>query len=127
MGGTGSGESAEMAESEADDSDLVRAAARGDGRAFHELVDRHGPRLYRLAVGLVGNASDAEDVLQEAFTGAFRGLRRFEGRSSVKTWLSRILVTQAALWRRRKRSRQTVVSLTSLEAANPGSSPDVVA
>jgi RNA polymerase sigma-70 factor, ECF subfamily len=92
----------------------VRSAAKGDGRAFHELVDRHAPRLYRMAVSLCGNAADAEDVLQEAFTGAYRGLGRFEARSSVKTWLSRILVTQAALWRRRGRGRREVLSLTSL-------------
>jgi RNA polymerase sigma-70 factor (ECF subfamily) len=67
-----------------------------------------------MAVSLCGNGADAEDVLQEAFTGAYRGLGRFEARSSVKTWLSRILVTQAALWRRRRRSRRDVLPLTSL-------------
>jgi RNA polymerase sigma-70 factor (ECF subfamily) len=102
---------------QADDLELVRSAARGNGRAFHELVDRHAPRLYRMAVALCGNAADAEDVLQEAFTGAYRGLGRFEARSSVKTWLSRILVTQAALWRRRRGSRRDVLPLTSLGGA----------
>ena len=84
---------------------LVQRAARGDGKAFHALVDAHSQRLYRLAVSLVGNATDAEDVLQEAFAGAFRGLGRFEGRSSVKTWLTRILVMQAAKWRRDRQRR----------------------
>src|SRR5436853_6827747 len=85
----------------ADDLALTREAARGDGRAFHALVDRHGPRLLRLARALCGTAADAEDVLQETFLGAFKNLPRFEGRSSVRTWLSRILVTQVALQRRR--------------------------
>jgi RNA polymerase sigma-70 factor, ECF subfamily len=86
-----------------DDADLARRAAAGDGRAFHQLVDRHGQRMYRMAVSLVGSPSDAEDVLQEAFAGAFRNLRTFEGRSSFKTWITRILITQAAKWRRDRR------------------------
>ena len=79
-------------------------AARGDAGAFHELVDRHADRLFRLAVSLVGNSADAEDVLQETLIGAFRALSGFEGRASVKTWLTRILVNQAAHFRRRKRA-----------------------
>jgi RNA polymerase sigma-70 factor (ECF subfamily) len=92
-----------------DDLDLLRRASGGDGKAFHVLVDRHVQRLYRLATSLVGNASDAEDVLQEALAGAYRGLGRFEGRSSVKTWLTRILVTQAAKWRRDRRRMGEVI------------------
>jgi len=84
---------------------LAAKAAKGDRAAFHELVDRHAQRLYRLAVSLVGGAADAEDVLQETFAGAFRNLRTFEARSSVKTWLSRILVIQAAKWRRERTRR----------------------
>ena len=128
----GRGDPTEMPGSGAEDLELLRSAAGGEGRAFHELVDRHGPRLYRMAVALCGNAADAEDVLQEAFTGAYRGLGRFEARSSVKTWLSRILVTQAALWRRRGRNRRGVLPLTSggadeegggLPVAAPGEGP----
>ena len=87
------------------DAELFRKAANGDGRAFHQLVDLHTQRLYRLAVSLVGNTVDAEDVLQEAFIGAFQGLKAFEHRSTVKTWLTRILVTQAAKWRRDNKRR----------------------
>jgi RNA polymerase sigma-70 factor, ECF subfamily len=90
---------------EADDIELLHRAGSGDSAAFHALVDRHAQRLYRLAVSLIGNAADAEDVLQETFIGAFRGLRSFEARSSVKTWLTRILVTQAAQWRRNQSGR----------------------
>jgi RNA polymerase sigma-70 factor, ECF subfamily len=85
---------------EADDLSLLRRAEKGDANAFHLLVDRHADRLFRLAYSLVGNAADAEDVVQETLAGAFRGSRAFEGRSSVGTWLTRILVLQAAKWRR---------------------------
>ena len=105
-----------MAESgpEANDVDLLRKAAAGDGRAFHALVDRHAQRMYRLALSLVGNATDAEDVVQEAFAGAFRGLSGFEGRAAVKTWLTRILFTQAAKWRR-DRARRVMGSIDAAE------------
>jgi RNA polymerase sigma-70 factor (ECF subfamily) len=92
---------------EADDIKLMRRAENGDSAAFHALVDHHAQRLFRLAVSLIGNATDAEDVLQETFVGAFRGLKSFEGRASVKIWLTRILVNQAARWRRDRRGRST--------------------
>ncbi len=91
------------------DWDLVQASAGGDAKAFHALVDRHGPELTRLARSLSRTRSDAEDVVQETFVGAFRGLSRFDGRSSVRTWLSRILVRQAAkAWNRSRRDRSTM-------------------
>ncbi len=103
---------------EADDIELLHRAGSGDSAAFHALVDRHAQRLYRLAVSLIGNAADAEDVLQETFIGAFRGLRSFEARSSVKTWLTRILVLQAAQRNRGKRRRPA----GSLEDSTPAAS-----
>jgi RNA polymerase sigma-70 factor (ECF subfamily) len=103
-----------------EDVQLLRQSVAGDGRAFHALVDRHADRLYRLAVSLVGSPADAEDVLQEAFTGAYRGLSGFQQRASVKTWLTRILVTQAAKWRR-DRKRPVVTGAEELDdAGTPG-------
>jgi RNA polymerase sigma-70 factor (ECF subfamily) len=106
-----------------DDSQLLQQAVGGNGKAFHELVHRHQQRMYRLAVSLVGNSTDAEDVLQEALAGAYRNLKTFEGRSTVKTWLTRILITQAAKWRRDRR-RGPMVAFDSLpepvgKAVNP--------
>jgi len=97
------------------DAKLLKRVADGDAAAFHQLADRHADRLYRLAFSLVGNAADAEDVLQESLAGAFRGAGKFQGRSSVKSWLTRIVVTQAArFWRSRKGKRDV-----SLEADLP--------
>jgi RNA polymerase sigma-70 factor (ECF subfamily) len=90
------------------DLELMREARGGDLAAFHELVDRHAAYLYAVAVGLTGHAADAEDLVQETLTGAFRGLRSFEGRSSVKTWLTRILVRQAARQRRKLGGRRSL-------------------
>ena len=96
------------------DVDLLRAAAEGDRNAFHVLIDRHGSDLLRLARSLSRSRSDAEDVVQETLVGAYRGLQKFDGRSSVKTWLCRILTRQAArAWNRGIRHQSTA----SLDAA----------
>lgn len=97
------------------DSELVEKARAGDPSAFHELVDRYAGFLFALAVSLSGNAADAEDMVQETFAGAFRGVAAFEGRASVKTWLARILIRQAARYHRTARRRQAM--FLPLEAA----------
>jgi len=104
--------------------DLVRRACRGDEQAYHIIVDRYSPQLYRLAYSLVGNTADAEDVLQETLLGAFQGLARFQARSSLKTWLVRILVRQAGRCRQR-RARHRTMALDAAEVGErtPGS-PD---
>src|SRR5262245_24927650 len=80
--------------------DLLRRAAKGSASAFHELVDRHADRLFRLARSLTGQAADAEDVLQETFAGAYKNAGTCRGDSSVGTWLTKILVRQVAQWKR---------------------------
>jgi RNA polymerase sigma-70 factor (ECF subfamily) len=86
----------ELAISPPTDFDLVRKVSKGDGDAFHELVDRHSRALHAAAQALTGNSADAEDVVQETFAGAYRAAASFERRSSVKTWLRRILLRQVA-------------------------------
>ena len=85
---------------------LVERARRGDDAAFDSLAELHAPALHRLAYTLAGSASDAEDIVQETLLGAYRRIGSFEGRSSFKTWLSRILVNQTARLRRSKRVRE---------------------
>ena len=92
------------------DAELVVRIRQGDGSAFRELVDRYGRYLFGLAASLVGNPADAEDVLQETYSGAFRGIRSFKGRSSIKTWLTQILVRRAA-GHHRARARRKVIPM----------------
>jgi RNA polymerase sigma-70 factor (ECF subfamily) len=99
---------------ESDELELARKAAGGDERAFSTLVQRHMERLFRLAWSLVGNAADAEDAVQETLAGAYDGLKKFRAQSSVKTWLTQILVRQAALVRR-KRKRYAAGSIEAAE------------
>jgi RNA polymerase sigma-70 factor (ECF subfamily) len=79
----------------ADDQSLVERARAGDEDAFAVLVRRYSPMLMRLARMYVPTDALAEDVVQETWVAVLRGLDRFEGRSSFKTWLFRILVNRA--------------------------------
>lgn len=89
---------------DATDQALVRAARLGDDDAFAEVVARHGPALYRYALRLVGgSAADATEATQEALISAWRSLEAFEGRSSLRTWLLRLVHRRAADLQRRRR------------------------
>ena len=74
------------------DRDLVEAARQGDAEAFGVLVRRHQRRIYRLAVHLLRDAAEAEDVTQDTFVRAYGALDRFDGRSEPFTWMYRIAV-----------------------------------
>jgi RNA polymerase sigma-70 factor (ECF subfamily) len=78
-----------------DDEQLLLALRRRDEKAFTTLVDRYHARLVRLACLFVANQSVAEEVAQETWIGVLQGIDRFEGRSSFRTWLFRILTNQA--------------------------------
>jgi RNA polymerase sigma-70 factor (ECF subfamily) len=82
---------------------LIERAKGGDREAFWQLVGPHAAQLLRVACALVGRTSDAEDVVQESLVAALEGIRRYEGRASLRTWLIAIVARQAALWRRRRR------------------------
>jgi RNA polymerase sigma-70 factor (ECF subfamily) len=102
------------------DSELVYAAKNGDDSAFHALLDRYAPILMPIAVSLSPRRQDAEDLLQETFIGAYRGLKNFEGRSSLKTWLVQILTRQAAKsWHRTRHHRRTMSIDQQVEASGP--------
>jgi RNA polymerase sigma-70 factor (ECF subfamily) len=89
---------------EPSDGALVRSARLGDEEAFGVIVGRYGPMMYRYAVRLVGGSeADAAEVTQEAFVSAWKDLERFEGRSSLKTWLFRIVHRRAVDLQRHRR------------------------
>ena len=78
-----------------DEVELVDRLRAGDEEAFVTLVRRHHTGLIRLASSYVPNRDVAEEVVQEAWLGVVRGIEKFEGRSSLKTWLYRIVVNRA--------------------------------
>jgi RNA polymerase sigma-70 factor (ECF subfamily) len=107
--------SAREAESRnADDLRLLEGVKRGDEEAFRQLVERYSGQLLRVAQMYVSSRAVAEEVVQEAWLGMMRGAERFEGRSSVKTWLFRILANIA-----RTRARKEARSIPFSSAAGP--------
>src|SRR5262249_6601908 len=74
------------------DRDLVDRARTGDTEAFGQLVRRHQQRIHRLAVHMLRDRAEAEDVTQETFIRAYQALARFDGRSEPYTWFYRITV-----------------------------------
>ena len=85
----------------------IDALKAGDREAFATMVATYSPSLYRLALRMLGDPDEAEDVLQETFINAYKGMSRFEGRSKLSTWLYRIASNQA-LMRLRKRHPDTL-------------------
>jgi RNA polymerase sigma-70 factor (ECF subfamily) len=78
-----------------DDRELVERLRAGDEAAFVELVRTYQTRLLRLAESVVGSRSVAEEVVQDTWLAVVRGVERFEGRSTFKTWLFHILLNRA--------------------------------
>src|SRR3954465_6628472 len=77
------------------DEETLAALRRGDERGFVELLEQHHSLMLRVASRYVRNQAVAEEVVQETWLGVLNGLRNFEGRSSLKTWIFRILPTRA--------------------------------
>lgn len=92
------------------EADLVDGLRAGDAAAYRTFVDENSASVYGLALKLLGDEQEAEDVLQETFLSAFRAIDRFEGRSKLSTWLYRIAYN-ASLMHLRKRERMTTFSL----------------
>lgn len=94
---------------------FLRDLRRGHRETFAELVDATSQQIFRLAIKMLGDPQDAEDVLQETYLKAFRSLPTFEGRSSLTTWLYRIAVNES-LMMIRKRHPQVSIDDTRAES-----------
>lgn len=90
------------------DFDLAALQA-GDRAEFARFVDAYSGQVYRLALKMLQNPQDAEDILQETFIKAYKALPQFEGRSSLSTWLYRIATNEALMFLRKKRPTQVSV------------------
>ena len=100
---------------EANELELVQALCNRNESAFSSLVDQYHTRLLRLARAYVPSEAVAEEVVQETWVGVLEGIHRFEGRSSLKTWLFQILTNRAKT--RGKREKRYV----SFSETTPGS------
>jgi RNA polymerase sigma-70 factor (ECF subfamily) len=89
----------------------VEALRRGDRAEFARLVEAYSGPIHRLALKMLGQTQDAEDVLQNTFLKAFQHIRGFEGRSSLSTWLYRIAANEALMLIRRQRPETSLADL----------------
>lgn len=105
-----------------DDVALLEGLRLGDEAAFAALLRRYQAPMLRLALMYVQSREAAEDVLQETWIGVVRGAERFEGRSSVKTWLFRILVNRA---KSKGVAERRHVPVPDLAGGDPGDGPAV--
>lgn len=91
-----------------EDHELVALARNGNTDAFEQLVRHHAPRLYRMLVRMLGDATAAEDVAQECFVRAWRALPSFRGEAKFSTWLYRIAVNEGNRLLARESRREVV-------------------
>lgn len=87
----------------------LEALKRRDKASFAKVLDQNSEKIYRLALKMVGNAQDAEDILQETFIKAFNNIHKFEGRSKVSTWLYRIAVNESLMVLRKRKDHVTEI------------------
>jgi RNA polymerase sigma-70 factor (ECF subfamily) len=106
-----------------DDLALVERLRAGDESAFMALVDRLQPAMLRVARMYVSTAAVAEEVVQEAWLGVLRGLTSFEGRSSLRTWIFRILTNIAKTRGRREGRSLPFASLAGDDLEAPAVDP----
>src|SRR6266540_6143345 len=92
--------------------DLVGRCRRGEVGAFEELYRAHSGRLFSLAVRMLGNPADAEDLLQEIFLSAHRKLESFRGEAALGTWLYRLATNHCLDYLRSRAARTNQVTDT---------------
>jgi RNA polymerase sigma-70 factor (ECF subfamily) len=95
------------------DAQLVNRVRRGDHAAFAEIVGRYREKMFSVAFSLLRDRHDAEEIVQDTFVRAHRGIERFRGECSLATWLHRITVNLARnrYWYFHRRSRHSTLSL----------------
>jgi RNA polymerase sigma-70 factor, ECF subfamily len=106
------------------DEETLAGLRRGDERVFIELVEQHHSLMLRVASRYVRNPAVAEEVVQETWLGVLNGLRTFESRASLKTWIFRILTNRAITRAERERRTVPFSSLADPEADEPAVDPD---
>ena len=106
---------------------LIERARAGDGEAFRQLVEPHRRELMVHCYRMLGSAQDAEDALQETLLAAWQGLRGFEQRASVRTWLYRIATSRClnALRSGRRRPQAGAAAVGRAAGAEPAGRGDL--
>jgi len=92
-----------ISEAAPSDQELIARTLGGDGGAFGILVERFQRKIYRVAYAIVRNDVEADTITQDTFIQAYTHLARFQGRSELETWLTRITINRSRDWLRRRK------------------------
>lgn len=108
------------------DDDVIKRVLAGETGAYEIIMRRYNQRLYRVALSILKNESESEDVTQETYVRAFEHLSQFAGRSKFSTWLTRIAVHEALARARRNRRSDSLDDIASVdgELNMPSGVPD---
>ena len=96
------------------DEEVVNKILGDETALFETLMRKYNEQLYRISVSIVGDGDAAEDIMQTAYINAYRQMGNFEGRSSFGTWLTRILINESLLYKKREQRKQQLVMETRL-------------
>jgi len=108
-----------MINDKAQQSEALESLRKGDRAEFAQLVEQYSPMIYRLGLKMLNNPQDAEDILQETFIKAYKHIDKFDGRSSVSTWLYRIATNEALMSLRKKRPDTVSFDMPSIYESEP--------
>ncbi|HUV28697.1 MAG TPA: sigma-70 family RNA polymerase sigma factor [Anaerolineales bacterium] len=97
----------------------LKALRDGDREEFARLVEEYSPLIYRLGLKMLNNPQDAEDILQETFIKTYKHIGKFDGRSSISTWLYRIATNEALMSLRKKRPETVSFDVPSTYETEP--------
>ena len=108
----------------AENNALISRAKYGDEQAFAELMRAYYAFVYRIVIKIVDNPHDAEEVVQDAFLNAYRGLARYEEKKRFKSWLAKIARNCALNWQRAQRAGTVSINDVSEGTLRAVDSPD---
>ncbi|MGV8880372.1 MAG: sigma-70 family RNA polymerase sigma factor [Sphingobacteriaceae bacterium] len=84
------------------DEDIVDSVMHGEQHLFEQLMRKYNQRMYRISMSIINDDKEAEDIMQITYINAYQQLRKFEKRSSFSTWLTRILIYESLLHKKRR-------------------------
>lgn len=92
-----------MATRQLSDTEIIERIREGEKHLFEELMIRYNQRLFRICMGIVRDRDSAGEIMQSAYVKAYENLDRFEGRSGFMTWITRILINEGLMYKRKAR------------------------
>ncbi len=98
------------------DNEIIERVLRGEKNLYGIIVRRYNQRLYRIAISIINDDAEAEDIMQVSYINAYEGLAKFAFKSSFSTWITKILINESLL--RIKKRKKATIALTEMIVGN---------